>query len=138
MIGTRLTLNLDGIEVTPNNVTRVRLRWTKRKAESTGMGDDWKTYLAVPIKRLEIEIEGYTTDGASPESNSLREALFALYAEDGHQGPFVIRPNGTGSGKRAISGTMILKAMPETYNAAETATLNGSGGSTGTVTDQAQ
>lgn len=121
--GKDIILVIGGTTVTANDVISVSTNVTHEKAESTGAGDDWTTFVSDIIKGGTLTINGYRQGGGSAPAASLRKVLMDAYALDSHSATIVIRPSGVASGRRSISGTMIIDSLPANWSRNETATL---------------
>lgn len=111
---------------TVDQTDMIGISWTTdaEKSESTGVADAWDTFESDIIKGCSGHLDGYYRGGAAREAGSLRKALFDAWEATGHSATFSIRPSGTGSTKRTLTGTMILDQMPMNFAMRETSTMS--------------
>src|SRR3990167_5495035 len=125
---------LGAVTVAATDVISIVTRFAGKKTDSTGMGDDWDTFLSDLSKGAEFTINGYNTGTQAAEANSLRKGVEDIWSQDDHSDTFEIRQSGTGVGLRKISGTFILDDWEQSDEKAQTSTLNANFSTTGTVT----
>lgn len=133
-----LIVVLNGVEISCNDIISVELTRTGEKSESTGICDDWKTFLSDLTLGGTFTINGYTADGSPATTDSLREAVMGTFAQDDHAATCLVLPKGAGSGLQQAAFTLIIDTAPTTYDKAETSLLNVTGTINGAIVDTPQ
>lgn len=135
--GKFLRLEIGGIMVTANDVISVETTFTAEKAESSGMADDWQTFLADITKGATLTINGY--DAANEEGvippDSLRNALYTVYNTDTAEDTFLIMPDGDTAGEEMISGVFVIDNIEGDNTRNEASTLTATCTANNTVSD---
>lgn len=135
--GSNIVVILGGTTITQNDVIDIDYEWSNDKVENEGVSDIWETNLTT-ISHFNFTINGYDDSPGTATTSSLRAALMAVQVQADHQDTFDIRPFGTTSGKRKITGTFHLNSVKGSGKFNDNALLTASCTSTGTVTDTTQ
>ena len=128
---------LGGTAITANDVLDVDFEWANGKVENDGIGDTFETNLTTTTV-FTFTINGYDDSPGTPTSGSLKAVVMAIQSQADHQATFDLRPFGTASGKRKITGTAHLDSVKYSYGHKANALLSASFTATGTVTDTTQ
>ena len=136
-IGSSLVVIIGGTTITASDVIDIDYEWANDKVENHGVGDAYKTNLTT-VTEFTFTVNGYDDSPGTSTAGSLRAVLVAVQAQADHQDTFDIRPFGTASLKRKITGTAHLDSMSGGLGATANALLSGKFTATGTVTDGTQ
>lgn len=130
-------VGLSGSFVTANDVIDVDFGYENGKVENDGVGDTFETNLTTTTV-FTFTVNGYDDSPGTATAASLRALVAAIQSQADHQDTFDLRPFGTASGKRKITGTAHLDSYKTSWAHKGNALLSATFTATGTVTDTTQ
>lgn len=136
-IGSNIVVILGGVTVTQNDIIDIDYTWTNDKVENQGVSDTFETNLHTLI-HFTFTINGYDDSPGTTTASSLRAALMAIQVQADLTDTFDIRPFGSASGKRKITGSAHLDSPTGSLGNVTNALLSATFTATGTVTDTTQ
>ncbi len=136
-VGNNIVVILGSTTITQNDIIDIDYTWTNDKVENQGVADTFETNLHT-LTHFTFTINGYDDSPGTATTNSLRAAVMAIQAQTDCQDLFEIRPFGTASTRRKITGTAHLDSPTGSAGAVANALLSATFTATGTVTDTTQ
>jgi len=139
IVGKDFTLLIGGTLVTQNEMIDLTYNYTSEKADTTGAGDTWKSFIGGIVKGMTITFNGFYNASGSRGASTWRKVIMDTFDTATATATFEIRRAGTASGYKKITGSLVVDSIDgPTGGLLEAQKLTATCTATGTVTEGTQ